>query len=91
MEEEYAFKATISTSFEGYRRQMAEVGELSERSPLALLCTGTIRTIGAPPGQVYEKQRMDPTPGTAAAEIIAPVADGVSKAVASRIPTVGKS
>lgn len=71
MEEEYAFKATTSMSFEGYRRQMAEVGNgLTADSPLAQLCNSTIRTIAAPPGNVYNKQRMDPTPGTALAEFI---------------------
>jgi uncharacterized coiled-coil DUF342 family protein len=87
MEEEYAFKATISTSFEGYRRQMAEISkDLSETSPLARLCNDTLRTIGAPPGKVYEKHRMDPTPGTAAAEFVAPVVEGVTKALAPKLP-----
>ena len=87
MEEEYAFKATISTSFEGYRRQMAEISkDLSETSPLARLCNDTLRTIGAPPGQIYSKHRMDPTPGTAAAEIVTPVVDGISKVLAAKLP-----
>lgn len=87
MEEEYAFKATTSMSFEGYRRQMAEVGkDLAANSPLAQLCTNTLRTIAAPPGKVYDKQRMDPTPGTAAAEIVGPVVEGVSQTLAAKLP-----
>lgn len=87
MEEEYAFKATTSMSFEGYRRQMAEVGkDLAPNSPLSQLCTNTLRTIAAPPGKVYDKQRMDPTPGTAAAEIVGPVVEGVSKTLAAKLP-----
>lgn len=87
MEEEYAFKATTSFSFEGYRRQMAEVGsELDANSPLAQLCNNTLKTIAAPPGDVYKKQRMDPTPGTAAAEIVGPVVEGVSRTLASKLP-----
>lgn len=87
MEEEYAFKATTSMSFEGYRREMAEVSKnLDVNSPLAQLCNNTLKTIAAPPGKVYEKQRMDPTPGTAAAEIIGPVVEAVSKALAAKLP-----
>lgn len=87
MEEEYAFKATTSMSFEGYRRQMAEVGkDLDANSPLAQLCNNTLRTIAAPPGKVYDKQRMDPTPGTAAAEVVRPVVEGVSKTIAAKLP-----
>lgn len=87
MEEEYAFKATTSMSFEGYRRQMAEVGkDIDANSPLAQLCNNTLRTIAAPPGKVYDKQRMDPTPGTAAAEFVGPVVEGVSKTLAAKLP-----
>ncbi|MGD0387913.1 MAG: MIR domain-containing protein [Tepidisphaeraceae bacterium] len=86
MEEEYAFKATLSTSFEGYRRQMAEVSkDLSPSSPLAQLCTDTLRAISTSPGSVYEKHRMDPTPATAAAEIIKPLAEALAT-VATKLP-----
>jgi len=89
MEEEYAFKATTSMSFEGYRRQMAEVGnELSVDSPLAHLCKNTLATIAAPPGKVYERQRMDPTPGTAANELIRPIVAAVSEKIDTKIPNV---
>ncbi len=87
MEEEYAFKATISTSFEGYRREMAEVSKnLTPDSPLARLCTDTLVTISTPPGQIYDKHRMDPTPGTAAAEIVKPIVDGVTRGRSLRKP-----
>ena len=87
MEEEYAFKATTSMSFEGYRRQMKDVGtDLDANSPLAQLCNNTLKTIAAPPSEVYDKQPKDPTPGTAAAEIVRPVVEGVSKMLATRLP-----
>jgi hypothetical protein len=87
MEEEYAFKATISTSFEGYRREFAAITTgLPENAPLTRLCNDTLRTIGSPPGHVYEKHRMDPTPATVAAEIVTPVVDAVSKVIAERLP-----
>ncbi|MDX2177681.1 MAG: hypothetical protein SF028_14555 [Candidatus Sumerlaeia bacterium] len=89
MEEEYAFKATTSTSFEGYRRQMAEVGkDLTPGSPLAQLCGDTLRIIAAPPAHVYEGTRMDPTPATMAAETIPPVADGVARVAEAAKPGV---
>ena len=53
MEEEYAFKATISMAFSGYRKQMAEVGkDLDPEAPLSTLCKNTLREITAPPGRV---------------------------------------
>lgn len=89
MEEEYAFKATISTSFEGYRRQMAELSrDLAPTSPLARLCADTLTTISTPPGLVYDKHRMDPTPGTAASDMVKPLVEGVTKALAAKLPDV---
>jgi hypothetical protein len=88
MEEEYAFKATISTSFEGYRRQMAEVSSgMTQDSPLARLCSDTLATISAPPGQVYDKHKMDPTPGTATAESIGPLLEDL-KALVAKVPDI---
>jgi len=87
MEEEYAFKATISTSFEGYRRQMAELSrDLAPNSPLARLCADTLTTISTPPGLVYDKHRMDPTPGTAASDMVKPLVEGVSKLLGAKLP-----
>lgn len=87
MEEEYAFKATTSMSFEGYRRQMAEVGkDLDAGSPLAQLCNNTLKTIAAPPVRSFDKQRMDPTPGTMAAEVVGPIVEAVSKTIAAKLP-----
>lgn len=88
MEEEYGFKATVSTSFEGYRRQMAEVGgDLALESPLARLCTDTLRTLSKPPADVYDKHRMDPNPGSEAAEKVLPILEELAK-VANKIPGI---
>ncbi|MBA4028075.1 MAG: hypothetical protein C0475_02850 [Planctomyces sp.] len=71
LEEDYAFKATISMSFDGYRRQMAEVGKgLAADSPLATLCTNTLREIAIPPGRIYNGQRMDPNITTSIADMV---------------------
>ena len=86
MEEEYAFKATISTSFEGYRRQMAEIGSgLPPEHPLARLCADTLETISAPPGEVYDKHLPDPTPATAGIELAKPLVEAVAK-LADKLP-----
>jgi len=87
MEEGYAFKATVSTSFEGYRRQLAEIsGDVPNGSPLAQLCSTTLNIIASPPGQVYDKNRMDPTPASAVAELMAPFAPALSGPSARRAP-----
>jgi DNA repair exonuclease SbcCD ATPase subunit len=80
MEEEYAFKATTSKSFEGYRRQMAEAGKDSVKNPaLAQFLADATRIIATSPGKVYDKHRMDPTPGTAAADAVSPIIKNVVK------------
>jgi hypothetical protein len=88
MEEEYAFKATISTSFEGYRRQMADVSkDLAPDSPLARFCIDTLTTISRPPGRIYDKDGKAPAPGSAAAETVAPIVDSASKVLGTKPPT----
>lgn len=87
MEEEYAYKATISMSFDGYRRQMAEVGKnLAPDSPLATLCNNTLREIAASPGRVYNGQRMDPNLATTVAEVLKPAVESGFKSLADKLP-----
>ena len=86
MEEDYGFKATSSTSFEGYRRHMAEIGkDLDPASPLGVLCSNTLRIIGSPPGQVYEKHRIDPTPASAVAEVVVPIVDKAAEVLPAAV------
>lgn len=87
LEEEYAFKAAISMSFDGYRRQMAEIGEnLPPSSPLATLCNNTLREIAASPGRVYDGQRMDPNIATSLAEVLKPTVEAGFKTVSDKLP-----
>lgn len=87
LEEEYAYKATISLSFDGYRRQMADVGEdLSPDSPLATLCNNTLREIAASPGRVYEGQRMDPNIATSLGEVLKPTDEAGGKTLSDKRP-----
>lgn len=91
LEEEYAFKATISRSFDGYRRQMAEVGkDLASGSPLAVLCNNTLQGIAASPGRVYEGQRIDPNLATSTAEALKPILEKQAKAISDKIESTGR-
>lgn len=81
VEEDYAFKETVSRSFEGYRREMAELeGRAAQGSALWRFCDGVLAIITNPPGRIYEKHPLNQTPLTAAAESAGPLADVLSKA-----------
>lgn len=63
LEEDYEFKAATASSFEGFRRQMSEIGKSVEPdSPLAKLCENTLATIANPPGRIYDKHKLAVTP-----------------------------
>jgi hypothetical protein len=80
VEEDYAFKEAVSRSFEGYRREMAELeGKVTPDSPLGQLCTNTLATIARRPGLIYEKHPLNKTPLSALAESVEPVANAASK------------
>ena len=80
VEEDYAFKETVSRSFEGYRREMTELeGKAAPDSALDRLCGGVLAVITNPPGRIYEKHQLNKTPLNAAAESIIPLAESVSK------------
>jgi predicted component of type VI protein secretion system len=88
VEEDYAFKEAVSRSFEGYRREMAELeGKAAPESALSLLCTGVLSVITNPPGRIYEKQKLNQTPLTALAESAKPLADAASKFKQIKIET----
>lgn len=89
MEEEYAYKATISMSFDGYRRQMAEVTKelAAPDSPLATLCNNTLSEIAASPSRVYNGQRIDPNITTSVAEVLKPTVESGFKKLAEKLPS----
>ncbi len=64
VEEEYAFKEAISTSFEGYKREMAGISDIGENTlpPLITLCENVLRTLAQRPGRIYEGRQEDITP-----------------------------
>lgn len=81
VEEDYAFKETVSRSFEGFRREMAELeGKAAPNSALTRLCAGVLGIITNPPGRIYEKHPLNHTPLTALADSAGPLANAATKA-----------
>ena len=75
LEEDYGYKAAIATSFQGFQKQMTEVGtSATVGSPLSKLCEDTLTTIGSPPGRIYDKHKLTITP---AGELASAVNDTV--------------
>lgn len=69
VEEDYAFKETVSRSFEGYRKEMTDLqGKVDPQSPLDRLCGGVLGVVTSPPGRIYERHPLVPTPTGAALE-----------------------
>jgi hypothetical protein len=63
LEEDYGYKSAIASSFEGFRRQMADINvDLKAGSPLAKLCGDTLSTIAEPPGRIYDKHKLTVSP-----------------------------
>jgi hypothetical protein len=77
LEEDYGYKAAIATSFQGFQKQMADIGSSAPQgSPLSKLCEDTLSTIGSPPGRIYDKHHLTITPAgelaSAATKVVAP-------------------
>jgi hypothetical protein len=69
LEEDYGYKSSIAACFEGFRKQMSEIGkEEDTQSPVGKLCTDTLRTIAAPPGRIYDKHKLTISPTSELAE-----------------------
>lgn len=64
LEEEYAFKEAISTSFEGYKREMADIpaGNNTDSKPISVLCENVLLALSQRPGRIYEGRHEDITP-----------------------------
>lgn len=85
VEEEYAFKEAVSTSFEGYKREMAGISENGENTnpPLVTLCENVLRTLAQRPGRIYEGHQEDITP-------LSPLTKIIDKSVESATDTLKK-
>lgn len=63
LEEDYGYKAAVAASFQGFQKQMADIGaSVPDGAPLTTLCANTLSTISSPPGRIYEKHRLTITP-----------------------------
>lgn len=63
LEEDYAYKSAIATCFEGFRKQMFDIGKDADgNSALAKLCGDTLTTIATPPGRIYDMHKLTVTP-----------------------------
>lgn len=63
LEEDYAFKETVSRSFEGFRKEMSSIQSVTPpESPLATLCSGVLRIITEAPGRVFERPSKSKSP-----------------------------
>lgn len=63
LEEDYAYKATIASSFQGFQDQMSRISSNeSADSPVRKLCKDTLKTLANPPGRIYEKHPLVVTP-----------------------------
>ena len=69
--EDYAFKEAISTAFEGYRREMKDVGGEAEGTPLNTLCQNVLKALAERPGRIYESKQSGHSPIEVAGEAAA--------------------
>lgn len=87
MEEEYANKEAVSTSFEGYKREMA-----SNPEALQALCNSVLEIFARRPGRIYEGKQQDVTPLTPAVEAVQKLIPATVEAVMAKIkgtPSIG--
>jgi len=76
LEEDYAFKESISRSFEGYKKQMQEV---DPEKALPQLCNSTICILSEPPLRVFDRKTSDETPANSFLERFMPKAKNDKK------------
>jgi len=70
LEEDYGYKSAIAASFEGFHKQMKDIGDSAEdNGPLKQLCENTLATIATPPGRIYERHELTVSPSAEAVAI----------------------
>jgi hypothetical protein len=62
LEEDYAYKESISVAFEGYKRELKEIASGDSQTPLTMLCACVLRAISERPGRIYDGKHQDITP-----------------------------
>jgi hypothetical protein len=86
MEEDYAYKEAISTSFEGYKREMEKIAasEGGNPTPITILCTNILRAIAERPGRIYEGRQKDINLATEIQELVEKSAEFSKKKLANQ-------
>lgn len=64
VEEDYAYKAVMSRSFEGYKREMQNIGEAPPDSPIRKLCADTLHMLSLLPGRLHDVKHQEATPAS---------------------------
>lgn len=86
VEEDYAYKAAIASSLEGFRKMLLDINsEARDQTVLGRLCSDTLATISAPPGRIYDRHKLTETP----IDKIGDTVSAVSNAMPARL--VGKA
>lgn len=83
MEEEYASKETISTSFDGYKREMESDPETAK-----MLSKNVLEIIARRPGMVYEGEHQDYTPLKPVAETVEKLVPSIADAIVAKLKGV---
>lgn len=85
LQEEYAFKEALSTAFEGYKREMANIADSDPANPSALgvLCRNILGVLDQRSGRIYEGTHDDVTPISTLAKALT---DALEKLKPSVIP-----
>jgi chemotaxis protein histidine kinase CheA len=82
LEEDYGYKATVASSFQGFQRQMKEIaGTATEGSALSKLCEDTLSTLASPPGRIYDKHSLTTSPSKEISDFAADVAKATVNAM----------
>jgi hypothetical protein len=77
IEEDYAFKETLSTAFEGYKRELSGLQDVSadRLHPLIRMCENVLNALAERPGRIYEGKQINISPISSLAEIIKELGD----------------
>lgn len=84
LEEDYGFKASVASSFQGFQEQMKIIGDSTTgNEPLKTLCDATLAQITNPPGRIYEKHPLIVSPTV---ELVKAANAFVEAAKAAKLP-----
>ncbi|MFC5526251.1 hypothetical protein ACFPPA_10905 [Rhodanobacter ginsengisoli] len=87
LEEDYGFKVSVASSFQGFQEQMKIIGgSAAGNEPLKTLCDATLAQITNPPGRIYEKHSLIVSPTT---ELVKAASAFVEAAKAAKFPIGG--